>query len=231
MASHRITESTVVEFCMMRLATDSPQYVELSEEFLRDPSSSRIGMFSLEGERIMRQAEDFELNWEGLLLAWEAAEIEAIEVEQSKGRLTGHGTLHGSGAELVGALNVTDAVNFMDSPTELNIGKSNVIQGRQATTINARWNARSTRITAGVVAASALLLLLGFSGWTIWSKSVERERLGFALATLAELPQEPVGAEKLQVALANIEQALGRNHPAYMARRKSNATKGLEVAM
>ena len=86
MATERITESTVLDFCMMRLANDSPQYVELRDEFLRDPTNSRVGLFSQEGERIMAIAAESELDWEGLLLAWEEAEAaidQSVEPESN----------------------------------------------------------------------------------------------------------------------------------------------------
>lgn len=75
----QITEQDVRDYCRLRMPVTSPQYVELHEEFVRDPVNSRVGQFCRETERVVRRVMDGDLDWEALLFAYEEAE-KALEV-------------------------------------------------------------------------------------------------------------------------------------------------------
>ena len=213
-----MNDDLVRDFCFSRLPEDSRLYAELHEEFIRDPVNSRVGRFCQKAERVVRSVSDGELDWEGMLNAWVAAE--SADVEEREESVTEPRMVMGDGAGEFGTAILESIVRVADSTAHSNPAMQSGSQPDHAAT-RVKWrNTRSFKVTIGVIAVSLLLLSLGFNGWLVRSRSIERERLGFALSVLTTVSQTTVGSKDLRQALAIVESSHGRKHPAYKTGRE-----------
>ena len=203
-----MNSNSVRDYCNFRLATDSPEFAELDEEYHRDPIGSRVGRYCRETENIVMRVADAELNWAQMLIAWDAADSETNSVNEYESVLAGPTDLLKSSGDA-------------QSESKLAIvGDFGVQRERRGSRVEQASSAainRTSRAVLGTkrfVIAFGVLCTLGISTWFAWSKSLQNDQLEFALATLVG-SQQPTGSREIRKALSYVETTLGRGHSAY----------------